>query len=152
MRRALAFAVLLLAGCGSAPVGPAGATSSTVGNLTTTASPARANAGQTIHLTVTVAGPADYEAGCVQAVHLWALTADAAHIQVWEEPVPEVACMAILHQHLDAGQTASFTVAWPTTGIQHGAYEIHGLFRFALPLGAGTRVRENLPTVLVSVG
>lgn len=154
MRLALAaLAALLLAGCGAAAgVGPPGDTSSTIGSLTTSASPEHANAGQTIHVTVTVAGPAGYETGCVETVHLWALTADAAHTQVWEQPVPEVMCMAIRIQRLEAGQTASFQVAWPTTGIHSGAYDVHGLFRFALPPGAGARVRENLPTVLVTVG
>lgn len=60
--------------------------------------------------------------------------------------------MAVTIQHLGAGQTASFRVDWPTTGIRKDAYYVHGLFRFALPAGAGTRVPENIPPVMVTVG
>jgi hypothetical protein len=145
--------MLLLAGCGGgSSVGPPGDTSSTTGTLTTTAHPEHANAGQTIQFTVTVTGPADYETGCVQTVHLWAETADAAAHRVWEQPVPEVECMAITTEHLAAGQSAGFHVDWPTTGIPKDAYFVHGLFRFALRAGAGTRVRENIPPVMVTVG
>lgn len=153
MRLAAAVAVLLLAGCGGgSSVGPPSDTSATAGNLTTTAHPEHANAGETIQFTVMVAGPADYETGCVQTVHLWAETADSAAHRVWEQPVPQVECMAISIQHLGVGQSASFRVDWPTAGISRGAYFVHGLFRFALPAGAGTRVRENIPPVMVTVG
>jgi hypothetical protein len=145
--------MVLLAGCGVAvTVGPPGDSSATAENLTTTAHPEHANVGQTIQFTVTVTGPADYETGCVQTVHLWADTADAAARRVWEQPVPQVECMVIAPQHLESGQTASFRVFWPTTGIPHGAYFVHGLLRFALPPGAASRVRENIPPVMVTVG
>jgi hypothetical protein len=91
-----------------------------------------------VNLAATVTGPADYESVCVQTVHFWAL--DVSGNQVWAEPVPMIACMAIGYRHLRAGETATFQAAWPTSPqLARGTYSIHGLFLFssrpALPLG-----------------
>jgi hypothetical protein len=148
VRLKLLLLALLLAGCGGQADG--GSTGGTTGNLTVQASPSRLHAGGTVNLTATVTGPADYEAACVQTVHFWALNTEGA--QVWEEPVPAIACMAIGYRHLAAGETASFTAAWPTSpGIAKGSYSIHGLFLFQRAPGAVMRVRENLPPVTVEI-
>ena len=148
------LAALVLSGCG-ARVGAAadpstGVVKTSAGNLTVQAEPGRVRAGSTVSITVTVLGPADYEAACVQTVHLWAV--DSEGKTVWEEPVPAISCMAIMYKHLAAGQTASFNVSWPTTPtLAPGGYTLHGLFRFVLPLGAGARVRENLPPLRIEI-
>jgi hypothetical protein len=99
---------------------------------------------------VTALGPADYEAACVQTVHLWAV--DSGGTTVWEEPVPAISCMAIMYKHLDTGAKAGFSISWPTAPtLAPGRYSLHGLFRYALPLGAGARVRENLPPLSVEI-
>jgi len=101
-----------------------------------------------VHATITVAGPADYDAACVQTVRLWVV--DARERQVWAEPAPEVTCMAIVSRHVPSGEAASFGVDWPTAPtLAPGRYWIHGLFMFTLRPGAGTRVRENLPPTAV---
>lgn len=143
----------VLAACGNYPTHgdpPADIVSASSGNLHLTARPGHAAAGTVIQLQLTVSGPADYEAGCVQTAHFWAV--NAAGKQVWEEPVPAVMCMAIANRHLAAGETAQFSASWPTDQtLAAGKYSIHGLFLFTLPLGAGTRVRENLPPLTVEI-
>ena len=143
----------LLAGCGTAG-SAAGSGSSSVtaarGNLQVKAAPARLLSGETVRVKVTVTGPTSYETGCVQTVHIWAQ--DSAGSQIWEQPVPEIMCMALSGRQLAPGETASFDLVWPTDrSLQPGSYSIHGLFRFTLPLGAGARVRENLPPVTVVI-
>ena len=136
------LASLLLVGCGSvrADQGP----TPEPGHLTLVASPNHLAAGGTVYATVTLAGPADYEAGCVQTVQLWVL--DSQRQRVWTEPSPEVACMALINKHLSTDQLATFHVDWPTArNLAPGHYTIHGLFMFTLPMGAATRVAENLP-------
>lgn len=150
MRPALATLVasLLLYGCGQV-VGHPGP-SVEPGHLTLVAIPDRLSLGGTVHATVTVTGPAEYEAGCVQTVQLWVL--DNQNQRAWTEPAPEVTCMAIINKQLPAGQAASFQVDWPVAATLHpGRYTIHGLFLFTLPMGAGTRVSENLPRAEVTL-
>ncbi len=150
MRTALATLVtgLVLCGCGQALVDPG--SSVEPGHLTLVAIPDRLSPGGTVHATVTVSGPVDYEAGCVQTVQLWVL--DNQNQRVWTEPAPEVTCMAIINQRLPAGRTATFHVDWPTAASLHpGRYTIHGLFLFTLPMGAGARVSQNLPPADVSL-
>ena len=151
----LATAILggVLAGCGTAGSaagnGPTSVTDAR-GNLQVTAAPARLLSGEKVRVKVTVTGPTSYESACVQTVHIWAL--DSAGSQVWEEPVPEIMCMAIANRELGPGEKASFDLVWPTDrSLQPGSYSIHGLFRFTLTLGAGARVRENLPPVTVVI-
>jgi acyl dehydratase len=145
MRPALAglLTSLLLCACGGQVVGDPGP-SVEPGHLTLVAAPDRLSPGGTVHATVTVTGPAEYEAGCVQTVRLWVL--DAQNQRAWTEPAPEVTCMAIINKQLPAGQTATFQVDWPVAATLHpGRYTIHGLFLFTLAMGAATRVSENLP-------
>jgi len=112
--------------------------------------PASLPAGGTVHLTLTVTGPIDYEIGCVQTLHIWA--EDNNHRQVWQQPVPAIQCMALGHKLLNAGETATLTADWPTSRyLAPGSYSIHGLFLTVLPMGAGMRVRENLPLLTVQV-
>jgi len=60
--------------------------------------------------------------------------------------------MAFGHKLLNAGETATFTADWPTSSqLSPGSYTIHGLFLTVLPMGAGMRVRENLPPLTVQV-
>src|SRR5216683_6332268 len=115
------FVALIVAGCGAQAAGPgpspspspSGTVSGTNGPFFAAASPAQLAAGGTVHLTLTVTGPIDYEIGCVQTLHIWA--EDSQHQQVWQEPVPAVMCMAIGHTVLAAGETATFTADWPTS-------------------------------------
>ena len=150
MRPALAALAtgLVLCGCRQALVDPG--PSLEPGHLTLVAIPDQLSPGGTVHATVTVTGPTDYEAGCVQTVQLWVL--DDQNQRVWTEPAPEVTCMAVISQHLRAGQTATFHTDWPTAASLHpGRYTIHGLFLFTLPMGAGTRVSQNLPPAEVTL-
>src|SRR6266851_43720 len=114
------------------------------------AAPAKRAAGGTVHLTLTVTGPIDYEIGCVQTLHIWA--EDSQHQQVWQEPVPAVMCMAIGHTVLAAGETATFSADWPTSStLAPGSYTLHGLFLVVLPIGAAARVRENLAPLTIQI-
>jgi hypothetical protein len=114
------------------------------------AAPARLAAGGTVHLTLTVSGPIQYQAACVQTLQIWA--EDVNHQQVWMQPVPEIACMAIAYKTLAAGETASFSADWPTSSdLKAGSYTLHGLFLTVLPPGAGARVRENLPPLTIQI-
>jgi len=151
-RTVLLLLALVLAGCGAHPAGPgpSSSISGTNGPFHAQASPAELAAGGTVHLTLTVTGPIDYEIGCVQTLHIWA--EDSRHRQVWAEPVPAVTCMAIGSKALDAGETATFTADWPTSStLAAGSYTLHGLFLIVLPMGAGARVRENLPPLTIQI-
>jgi hypothetical protein len=143
---------LLLAGCGAHAAGPgsSGTASGTNGPFSAQASPAQLAAGGTVHLTLTVTGPIDYEIGCVQTLHIWA--EDSQQKTVWEQPVPAIMCMAFGHKTLPAGEKATFTADWPVSSkLAPGAYTLHGLFRVVLPMGAGARVRENLPPLTIQI-
>ena len=143
---------LLLAGCGAHAAGPgsSGTVSGTNGPFYAQASPAQLAAGGTVHLTLTVTGPIDYEIGCVQTLHIWA--EDGQRKTVWEQPVPAIMCMAFGHKVLAAGAKATFTADWPTSSkLSPGSYTLHGLFRVVLPMGAGARVRENLPPLTIQI-
>jgi hypothetical protein len=152
MNRALPLlAAIVVAGCGAqaAAPGPSGSVSGTNG-FAATARPASLPAGGTVHLTLTVIGPIDYEVGCVQTLHIWA--EDAQRQTVWEQPVPAIMCLAIGHKQLAAGETAIFTADWPTSSqLVPGTYTLHGLFRIVLPMGAGARVRENLAPLSIQI-
>jgi hypothetical protein len=148
----LLVVALIVAGCGAqaAAPGPSGTVSGTNGPFAAKAAPASLPAGGTVHLTLTVTGPIDYEIGCVQTVHIWA--EDSQRQTVWEQPVPAIMCMAIGHKQLAAGQTATLTADWPTSSqLAPGSYTLHGLFRVVLPMGAGARVRENLPPLAIQI-
>lgn len=155
MRRPILLAAFLLAGCGSQLAGPAnpGSPSSvtaTSGQFSAVATPARLSAGGSVHVTLNVSGPIDYEVGCVQTLHIWA--EDGKANRVWEQPVPAIMCFAFGHKVLAAGQTASFKAEWPTSAaLPAGRYTIHGLFLTVLPAGAGARVRENLPPLTITI-
>jgi hypothetical protein len=142
----------LFAGCGAHAEGPGGSgtVSGTDGPFYAQASPARLTAGGNVHLTLTVTGPIDYEIGCVQTLHIWA--EDSQQKQVWEQPVPAIQCMAFGHKPLATGEKATFTADWPTSRtLAPGSYRLHGLFRVILPMGAGARVRENLPPLAIQI-
>jgi len=147
---------LLVAGCGAQAAGPAatpspsGTVSGTNGPFYAQASPAQLAAGGTVHLTLTVTGPIDYEIGCVQTLHIWA--ENSQHQQVWAQPVPAIMCMAYGHKVLAAGAKATFTADWPTSStLAPGSYTLHGLFLTVLPMGAGARVRENLAPLTIQI-
>ena len=143
---------LVLAGCGAQAAAPSGSAtaSGTNGPFRAQASPARLSAGGTVHLTLTVTGPIDYEIGCVQTLHIWA--EDSRRQEVWQEPVPAIQCMAFGHKALATGETATFTADWPTSStLAPGSYTLHGLFLTVLPMGAGSRVRENLPPLTIQI-
>jgi hypothetical protein len=147
------FLAFLLSACG-VPSGETGRgpneTIVTAGNLQVTARPAHLPAGRTINITIRLTGPADYDAGCVQTLRIWAVNSNGA--QVWQQPQQELQCFALTYRHLAAGQAASFSDSWPVSaGTPAGRYTIHGLFLFHLPIGAGMRVRENLPPVSVEI-
>jgi len=85
MRYLLLGLALLVGGCGAQAAAPASVIASG-GQFRSEASPARLAAGGTVHVTLTVSGPIDYEVGCVQTLHIWAV--DSQGRQVWAEPVP----------------------------------------------------------------
>ena len=154
----LVLLALVVAGCGAQAAGPgpsptavpSGSVTGTNGPFYAEASPAQLAAGGTVHLTLVVTGPIDYEIGCVQTLHIWA--EDNQRHQVWEQPVPPIMCMALGHRMLPAGETAIFTADWPTSSaLAPGSYTLHGLFRVVLPSGAGMRVRENLPPLPIQI-
>ena len=147
----LLLLVLALAGCGASTPGPAASTvSGTNGTFHDQATPAALSAGGTVHLTLTVTGPIQYEAACVQTLHIWA--EDSQHQQVWSEPAPLIQCMAIAEKTLAPGETASFSADWPTSPqLAAGSYSLHGLFLTVLPPGAAMRVRENLPPLTIQI-
>lgn len=150
----LLLLTLVVAGCGAHTAGPGpiptGTVSGTNGPFYAEASPAKLAAGGTVHLTLKVTGPIDYEIGCVQTLHIWA--EDSQHQQVWQEPVPAVMCMAFGHKLLPAGETATFTADWPTSSkLTAGSYTLHGLFLVMLPMGAAARVRENLAPLPIQI-
>ena len=148
----LLLVALALAGCGAqaADHGPPPSVSGTNGPFYAVASPSQLAAGGTVHLTLTVTGPIDYEIGCVQTLHIW--SEDSQNRQVWEQPVPAIMCMAFGHKALAAGEKATFTADWPTsTTLAPGSYTLHGLFLTVLPMGAGSRVRENLPPLTIQI-
>jgi len=153
MRRIwLLLVALALAACGAqaADHGPPPSVSGTNGPFYAVASPSQLAAGGTVHLTLTVTGPIDYEIGCVQTLHIWA--EDSQHKQVWAQPVPAIMCMAFGHKTLAAGEQGTFAADWPTsTTLAPGSYTLHGLFLTVLPMGAGSRVRENLPPLTIQV-
>jgi hypothetical protein len=155
-RIGLLFVALILAGCGAQAAGPgpspspSGTASGTNGPFQAQASPAALAAGGKVHLTLTVTGPIDYEIGCVQTLHIW--VEDSQRQTVWEQPVPAIMCMAFGHKRLEAGQTATFTADWPISSqLAPGTYTLHGLFRTVLPMGAGARMRENLPPLSIQI-
>jgi hypothetical protein len=149
MQRTWLVLALLLAGCGG-QAAASGTASGTNGPFHAEASPSHLGAGGSVHLTLTVSGPIDYEVGCVQTLHIWA--ENSQQRTVWEQPVPAIMCMAFGHKELAAGETATFTADWPTSKeLKRGFYTLHGLFREVLPTGAGTRVRENLPPLSVEI-
>jgi hypothetical protein len=151
-RVALLLLALLIGGCGAQAPGSSasGTVSGTNGPFYAEAAPAQLTAGGNVHVTLIVTGPIDYEIGCVQTLHIWA--EDSQHRQVWQQPVPEIMCMAIGHKVLAAGETANFIADWPTSSsLARGTYTLHGLFRVVLPMGAGARVRENLPPLTIQI-
>ena len=153
MERVLLLLVaLIIGGCGAqaAAPGASGPVSGVNGPFQAQATPASLPAGGTVHLTLTVTGPIDYEAVCVQTLHIWA--EDSQNQTIWEQPVPAIMCMAFGHKQLAAGETATFTDDWPTSSqLAPGTYTLHGLFRTVLPMGAGARVRENLPPLSIQI-
>jgi hypothetical protein len=155
MKAAWLLLAVVLAGCGGRLSGlpghpaPSNVTASS-GQFRAEATPGRLAAGDTVHVTLTVSGPIDYETGCAQTLHIWA--EDGKGNRVWEQPVPTIMCFAFGHKLLAAGQTASFKADWPTSpALASGRYTIHGLFLVLLPPGAGTRVRENVPPLTIEV-
>jgi len=147
---------LVLASCGGRAAGssptptPTNTVSGTNGPFYAEASPARLAAGGTVHLSLVVTGPIDYEIGCVQTLHIWA--EDSQRQTVWQQPVPAIMCLAIGHKVLAAGETATFTADWPTSStLAPGTYTLHGLFLVVLPSGAGARVRENLTPLAIQI-
>ena len=151
-RIGLLLVALAVAGCGAqaAGPGPSGTGTATNGPFQATVAPASLPPGATVHLTLTVTGPIEYEVGCVQTLHIWA--DDSQRQQVWQQPVPAIQCMAFGTKRLAAGETAVFTADWPTASrLAPGTYTLHGLFLVALPRGAAARVRENLPPLSVQI-
>ena len=148
---------LALAACGGQVAGPGGTSptptpsvSGTNGPFHAVASPSRLRAGATVHLTLTVTGPIQYEVGCPQTLRIWA--ENSANQPVWMQPQPMIACMAIGYKTLAAGETATFNADWPTSpSLAAGSYTLHGLFLTVLPPGAGARVRENLPPLAIRI-
>ncbi|MFN2466336.1 MAG: hypothetical protein ABR598_08755 [Candidatus Dormibacteria bacterium] len=151
----LAVALMCLTGCGSESACVAAGCAVT----TPTSSPTgrRATAGDwrtdasvaagRVEVTVTVSGPASVEGGCVPALTAW--LADVHGQQVGMAATPGLRCQAISITDIPAGETRDFHVSLPQP--PPGTYTVHGLIRTRLPIGADTRVTENIPVVSVSV-
>jgi hypothetical protein len=149
--------LLVLTGCGARAGGSHGApaptpsVSGTNGPFQAVASPSQLRAGGTVHLTLTVTGPIQYQATCVQTLRIW--SEDGGQQIVWSQPEIAIACAGpVSDTTLGPGETATFIADWPTSnGLAPGSYTVHGLFWTALPLGAGMRVRENLPPLTIQI-
>jgi hypothetical protein len=155
MKAAWLLLTVLLAGCGAQAAGPSSPSvpskvTATSGQFRAEATPTRVAAGGQVHYTLLVSGPIQYEAGCAHTLTVW--VEDSRGRQVWSPSVPQLDCFAIMNKSISSGQTASFEVDWPTSPTQVGGrYSIHGLFLTVLPMGAGTRVRENLPSLPIEI-
>jgi len=79
VRNSLLVLAILLAGCGAQLAAPS-STSAASGPFRSVASPAHLAAGGTVRVTLTVQGPIDYEVGCVQTLHLWAVDGRGAQV------------------------------------------------------------------------
>jgi hypothetical protein len=146
---------LALASCGSqlcegcAEVAPTPSVYGTNGPFHAVASPARLPAGRTVHLSLRVDGPIQYEATCVQTLQIWA---EDSHGQtIWSLPIPQYDCVGITFRTVPAGESATFKADWPTSSqLAPEGYTLHGLFLTVLPPGA-MRVRENLPPLTIQI-
>lgn len=147
MRRlGLIMLAVALGGCGAegAGHGPPPSVAGTNGPFHAQASPSRLQAGGTVHLTLTVTGPIQYEAACVETLHIWA--EDGQHQQVWSEMDQPIQCMAIAYRTLAAGQTATFTADWPTSRqLPRRLRPARAVPDGAAARGRGPRAREFAP-------
>lgn len=152
-------APLLATACGSIPGPSSGCLAAACPPLSPSASPssttatahgwtttATVNSG-TIQVRVSVVGPQSVEGGCVPALTAWIVRSDGTRTE--SSPSPGVRCLAIVIDDIATAQTRDYTIVIPAPPL--GTYTVHGLVRVHLPIGAGSRVSENIPVVTVQV-
>ncbi len=128
----------------------AGSVTAIQGNLQVVARPAEVSAGQTVHFTITVTGPATYSRGvCLHTVQLWA-AGPTDRIPI--NPQTGIQCLSLLRREVPTGTSDSFDVYWRTTGVPPGRYVVHGFLR-GYEAGAPdiSSNQDNLPAVRVDV-
>jgi hypothetical protein len=114
----------------------------TVGNMTMKAAPPSVKAGETIRLSLTVTGPAEYST--CRAVRFWA--DDATGKRAWTE-VQFWACLSNTQTAtVTDGKRMTFSVDWRTNGIKPGRYTVRGNFGVAEAPPAG-----NIPPVTIEI-
>jgi hypothetical protein len=114
----------------------------TVGDMTMKAAPPSVKAGETIRLTLTVTGPAEYNT--CRPVWFWA--EDATGKRAWTE-VQFWACASNSHtETIPAGKKLTFSVDWMTSGMAPGRYTVRGNFGVAETPPAG-----NVPPVTIEI-
>jgi hypothetical protein len=157
-----AVAILGLAGCGSiagqtsgclaascanmpSPAPSTSDTTATAHGWTTTATLGY----QVVEVKVVVSGPLTIEGGCVPALSAWLVGPDGQQVPAPATQSPAVRCLGIALTQLPEGQAQPLTATLPRPAP--GTYSVHGLVRVHLPIGAGARVRENIPVVSITV-
>jgi hypothetical protein len=114
----------------------------TVGNMTMKAKPPGVKAGETIRLSLTVTGPAEYST--CRPVRFWA--DDAGGKRAWTE-VQFWACLSNTHTAtVPDGKTMTFPVDWRTNGMKPGRYTVRGNFGTAEAPPVG-----NVPPVTIEI-
>lgn len=114
----------------------------TIGNMTMKATPPTLRTGGTAVLTLSVSGPAQYDA--CRPLRLWATNGANqrawTQVQFWMCPVYRGPAS------IPAGKTQSFSFDWQTRGLAPGVYTIHGWFGQTPSSSV-----ENIPAVSVEI-
>jgi hypothetical protein len=111
-------------------------------NMTMQAAPPSVKAGETIRLSLTVTGPAEYST--CRPVRFWADAAGGK--RAWTE-VQFWACTTNTQPGtVPAGEKMTFSRDWRTTGMAPGRYTVRGAFGLGEAPAAG-----NIPTVTVEI-
>jgi hypothetical protein len=114
----------------------------TAGNMTMSAAPPSVKAGETIRLSLTVTGPAQYNT--CRPARFWA--DDAGGRRAWTE-VQFWACTSNTQPGtVPAGKKMTFARDWRTVGMAPGRYTVRGAFGLVEAPPAG-----NVPAVAVEI-
>lgn len=135
-----------VAGCGAAgspaaSASPAVATADGGGLHVTVRRPP---GGPSLQVTVTVAGPATVESGCVATLTAWVVDGKGTRVTP-PEPPRGMGCHAIVAVPVAAGGHSDFSTAIPVPAAP-GHYAVHGLLRLT-PAAGQAMPSENLPPV-----
>jgi hypothetical protein len=160
--RILALAVFFIAGalaaCGTPDAQPGrtiarGAVIQHSGNYSITVHPAEFTAGQKVEVTVTISGPMRYQFGCVTPLKIH--IADTNGNEIWNPPYNPRPCKygeagpPIGWAQLQAGQTMTFSDAWPSSAhLTNGTYYLFTTFMLATEQ---SNLPHELPAVKVKI-